>query len=82
VAEVLELAGEPLREAESFLCPVTRNSAFRIAGETLDQLGHQPPLVAEVVMNVGPGGADRLGNGAKTESLVPAQNIKLFRNRP
>ena len=44
---------------------------------SLDQLIHQLALVAEMVMDVGAGGADDAGDVAEAEAVMPTQHVEL-----
>ena len=52
-AQVFELGGEPVGKANILCRPDLGDSLLRVGYEALDQFGHQPALVAEVVMDVG-----------------------------
>ena len=60
--QIRELTVEAREETGVARCPGRFDSVLGVRGEAPDQLGHQQTLAAEMVVDVGPGGADRFGD--------------------
>lgn len=78
--EIIELLVETLRERDARTRPVMADALLGVLGQIADQLGHQLALAAEVMVNVGGGDADRIGNVAEIEGIVADEHIVFARD--